>query len=319
MATTLCTLMTAEPDNAYTLGGVHALVRSQGRSYLDCNPYQVDADAAFWELMDRFMMAEKVTRPKSGKEKAQRNTPTRLSSGCPKAKSEKKYPNAIPIKGKRRRRHELDSSDDDEESRTERFQRRESAKNDKRTNFPNVLHEDQLLDLSSELTYRINCIKQATQYARVLGVTMEACNELDLDKWLAEELYQTGPEFAMRRIGFDWVQSLVEQAELFEMPRRRKEEKAIKYITIAVIMKEGWSEAYSLVSQGIANDFKTLAARRQMILRPNVYEPVNLRGYQLPREEDEVHGTKPSPSTAKNRNNTRAVTPPIVVRGGFGK
>ena len=314
--------MTAEPECAHTLGEVHALVRRQGQSYLNCKPYQVDADASFWELMDRLNMAKKVNVRKYGSERGRgtakhieprvRDTPTRLDFGNSKAKGEKKYPNAIPIKG--RRRDELDSNDNEGETRTERFKRRGDA----RTTSSEVLHEDQLLDLCWDLTYRIRCIKQATQYADVLGVTIQGCNEIDLNQWLTEELYRTGPEFAMRHAAFDLVENLVEQAELFEMPtRRRNEEKAIKYVTIAVIVKEGWSEAYSGTSLGIANDIKMLAAGRHMILRSDVYESGYIRDCIRPRKEDEVHGASFSQSTAGNRNSTRAVTPPVVVRGGF--
>lgn len=359
MATTHSTLMTAEPDRAHTIGEVHALVRHQGLRYLDYTPYQVDSDSSFWKLMDRFMKAEEVEvrKPKDerergrgrerererGRERQTVSRPcgalTRLDFGYPRARVEKKYPNAIaiPIKGRRRRRRwdELFSDYDEGETRTERFLRREKDRQEEaRIVFPYVLHEDQLLDLCSDLTYRIKCIEQATKYAKVLRsylpdsgelVTIPDCEEIDLHKWLTEGLYRTGPEFAMKQVAFDSVQKLVEQAQLFEMPRRGKEEKAIKYITIAVIVKEGWSEAYSGTSGRIADDIKMLVARRHMILRADMFEPVYIRDYVMTQREkkedqkDELHVTKSSQSTAVIIDNTKAVTLPIIVRGGFGK
>ncbi|KAL8789337.1 MAG: hypothetical protein Q9195_006864 [Heterodermia aff. obscurata] len=363
MATTISTLMSAEPNRAHTLGEVHDLVRLQGLRYLDCNPYQAESAASFWKLMDRFMMAKKGALPKPGKESEgeiasrMRNTLTRIDFVHPKIKREKKYPGAIPIKGARTDKVHSDYAE--EETRTERFKRRENEKEHRRVVFPEVLHEDQLLDLFSNLTYWINCVEQATQYAAALGVKIQGCSELDariqscndlgvhiqsckelnLNEWLTEELYQTGAEFAMKQVAFDWVQNLVEQAELFETPRRGKEEKAIKYVTIAVIVKEAsrhvqikpdsvmfdqavreaWSAVYSGTSQGIVNDIKMLVAKRHLILRASLYEPIYFSGEFIPQNEDELHGTKSSQSTAVNRDNTRSVTPPIVVRGGFGK
>ena len=318
---------------------------------------------------------------------------TRLNFGHATAaakapKREKKHPGAIPIKGLRRRKKNemgffLDGEEDGTETRTERFRRRENERNDPRgvVVFPEVLPEEQLLELCSELTYRINCIKQATQYADELGVTEErpcveagagirlmiqrhsgrdrnnkkvqdcnglnlkdeiqsrdnesdprkkiqSCKEIDLNKWLTEELHQPGAEFNKRQIAFDMVQTHVEQAELFETSptRRGKEEKAIKYVTIAVIVKRGWMEAQSGTSQGIANDIKTLAARRHVILRLNLYEPVYypvcVEGNVTPQqqEDNKLRCTKSSQSTAAKRdNNRRMITAPIVMRGGFGK
>ena len=319
--------MTAEPERAHTNGEVHALVRRQGQRYLKRTPYKADSDASFWGLMDRLMMVEKAVARKPEMERGRpskrditcprgRGALTRIDFGYPGARAEKRYPGAIPIKGGgggRRRRHQRDYDDEEEETRTERFQRREWRERETTSLvFPGVLHEDQLLDLCSDLTYRIKCIEQATEYAKVLGVKIRPCSKLDLEDWLTEELYQPGPEFAMRIIAFDLVQNLVEQAQLFEMRSRGKEEKAIKYVTIAVILKEGWSEASSGTSQGIANDIKMLASRRHTILRGDVFEPVHIRGCGL-------HGTESSQSTASNRgDNMSAVTPPIVMRGEFG-
>ena len=342
MATTHSTLMTAEPDSADTIGEVHARVRCQGLRYLDYTPYKVDSDSSFWRLMDRLMKTEErveVRKPKGERKRERETVPrpcgalTRLDLRYPTAKIPKKYPNAIaiPIKARRRRMDGLDFADDEEETRTEAFQRREKdEKEEPRIVFTNVLHEDQLLDLFSDLTYRVKCIEQATKYAKVLRANATDCKELakipncekiNLHEWLAEGLYGTGPEFAMKQVAFDSIQNLVEQAQLFETPKRGKEEKAIKYIAIAMIVKEGWSEAYSGTSGSIAKDIKMLATRRDMILRERMFEPVSIRVCDMTQrenKEDEKY-RKSSPSTVINIDFTKAVTPPIVVRGGFGK
>lgn len=171
MATTLSTLMTAEPHRAHTVATVQGLVRCQGDTYLSCNPYRTDADYAFWLLMDRLMAKPKVLPLQQEKESKKANE---ARTRDPPTRTTIHHRNGIPIKGKSRqergfgRRNDFDPEAEDG--------CRQNGKKEKiRTAFQATLHEDTLLSLSSNLTYRINCIKHATRYANLLNTDKVDC------------------------------------------------------------------------------------------------------------------------------------------------
>ncbi|KAG6994096.1 hypothetical protein G7Y79_00047g083220 [Physcia stellaris] len=323
MATTPFTLMTAEPDRAYTVATVQGLVRSQGDEYLSCLPYRTDADYSFWLLMDRLMAEPRVlplrqeNESNNANEARTRPPPTRTNTrpgNVQRAGNEMGHRNGIPIKGKSRaergfgRRNNIDPEAEDG---IRQNGRRERA----RTVFPETLHEDTLLSLSSNLTYRINCIKQATRYADLLETDKVDCKHVDIEEWLKGEFREPGPESLKKQLAVDRIEKIVEEAELFEAPPKGgKEKKATIYLAIALIQAVTWQEAYKDPSTAIKERIRTLSAKRHEVLYGNIYHSAWLGSYPGLRQKDKSScpGLSESVGSVEDRG---PFTPATVIRG----
>lgn len=259
-----------------------------------------------------------------------RNTLTRMDFGNPGARGETEHRRGRPIKGAGRgdgrgRNHRIGDNDvgceDTLETRTETLKRKQDEKENPRTIFPEILDEDTLLSLSSSLTYRLNCIKQATRYANILGKAEVSCEDVDIAESLERKIYQPGARHLEKQIALERVKGLVENAHLFgtlEKGKLGREEKAVVYVAVALIRNTGWEEACKSRSIVIERRIMELMAKRHDVTEVNIFHPTSMKDYLGPTMKDEVLCLKRSQQSTAVRDSTVSTTPPVVVRGGFG-
>ena len=264
-------------------------------------------------------MAEPKVLPKKestqANESRTRNPPTGTNTSPgngERARSETRHSRPIPIKGKSREERGFGKKYVDSEAENGCRQNEKA-----RTVFQEVLPEDTLLSLSSNLTYRINCIKQATEYANLLNTDKVDCEKVDVEEWLEAEFLQPDPESLRKQLALDRAEKLVKEAKLFEEPAKGgKEKKATIYLAIALIQAVTWQEAYKDTSTAIKERIRTMIAKRHEVLYGNIYHPAWLGSYPRPPRKDKSSCPTLSKSVASVEEGG-PVTPATVIRGGF--
>lgn len=245
-----------------------------------------------------------------------RDTPTRLDiypNNTGRGRSETRQRNGIPIKGKSREERGFGRKDYTDPEAGDGW--RLNSKGEKvRTVFREAFDEDILLSLSTHLTYRIQCIKQATLYAKLLDIDLVNCEEIDIEEWLKREVLQPGPESLKKQLALDRVEELVEEAKLFEAPTNGgKEMKAIIYVTIAIIQAVKWQEAYRDTSTAVKERIKMLLAKRHEVLYGNIYHSAWLGTYSGPPPKPKSSCPGLSKSVASVEDSGMPVTPPVII------
>ena len=126
------------------------------------------------------------------------------------------------------------------------------------------MHEDLLLDLSRNLTYRTDIIKHATRYKNLLKLDFRDCKDCDVELCLEEylalaplpsssSLKERQKRLAMRqqRLGaFQRVLNLVVDADLFVASPNKHyshiEAKGTMYLTFVILANEGMKAEHQI-------------------------------------------------------------------------
>ena len=237
---TPATLMSYEPYRCHTLSSVHSLVHIQAERYREMKPLKLDStpfttpnlsDTAFWALIDRldaFAEPSDVT-PASGPNRPQRtlkqkiNKPrkeyTRYGHGVRNylagrenepervkmTKRDKDKPNGKRVTWANEViEHSYSSSSTQAEQPTN-----PQPKANAKATMPDMLHEELLLSLSTQIQFRINCQKQASAYSEMLDTTLPPCEDYDVKCWLDKNMYiQIPVPVRVKRMAFWRIKQL---------------------------------------------------------------------------------------------------------------